>query len=330
MISTTAKISEFFSICIHLLHESGRIIQSVYDSKDFEKQMKGKDDPVTQADIHVQTLLSTGLRHFYPKINIVGEEEVDFKGALNYDFSKINRSLIPEAMYQKVNNEFDLEDSIVWIDPLDGTLSYVDNELDAVCTLIGISHKKRPLLGLVGEYYKRNNDGVTFTYEPKFIFGHKDMRSVHYVYDRELEKENSGYMGKELLIPWELKPKRNPDIEKNFKLVCTQHRIDEKMIQRMESIQGKYTKMGGSGHKTNQVIYGNHDCYFYDRPGTKKWDTCAGEALILAFGGILTGMNGVEYEYTDDKNLLSNKEGVLAMLDREHHAKVVKITKEFK
>lgn len=30
---------------------------------------------------------------------------------------------------------------MVWVDPLDGTLSYVKEEYDAVTTLIGISHK---------------------------------------------------------------------------------------------------------------------------------------------------------------------------------------------
>ncbi len=31
-----------------------------------------------------------------------------------------------------------MKDAIVWIDPLDGTLSYLKGELDCVTTLIGI------------------------------------------------------------------------------------------------------------------------------------------------------------------------------------------------
>ena len=48
-----------------------------------------------------------------------------------------------------LNDEFSIEDTIVWIDPLDGTLSYVKNELDAVTVLIGVSHKKSPLMGII-------------------------------------------------------------------------------------------------------------------------------------------------------------------------------------
>lgn len=39
-----------------------------------------------------------------------------------------------------LNNEFDVEKAVVWVDPLDGTLSYVNNELDCVTTLIGVSY----------------------------------------------------------------------------------------------------------------------------------------------------------------------------------------------
>lgn len=322
--SSSIKVSEFFSICLHLIHESGKIIQAVYDSKDFEKKMKGKDDPVTQADIHVQTLLATGLRHFYPKIHIVGEEDVEFKGELNYDFSKINRSLLPTDLYSKVNNEFSLEDSVVWIDPLDGTLSYVDNELDAVCTLIGVSYKSRPLMGLVGHYYQKKEN---FAYQPQVFFGHKDMNQVHYVYDHELFP----YLLKEgSLIPWELKPLFNKNIESNFRVCCTKHRIDEVLRERINKINGVPHLMGGSGWKLLQVILGTADCYFYDRTGTKKWDTCAGEALLLALGGILTTMDGKSYEYLEPPAEMANKEGVLAMLNRDFHEKVVKVTKDFK
>lgn len=49
-----------------------------------------------------------------------------------------------------MNNEFELEKAIVWVDPLDGTLSYVNNELDSVTTLIGLSYETRPLIGIIG------------------------------------------------------------------------------------------------------------------------------------------------------------------------------------
>ena len=42
---------------------------------------------------------------------------------------------------------------------------------------------------------------------------------------------------------------------------------------------------------------GNADIYFYEKPGTKRWDTCAGEALLESVGGYLTDIDGQAYKY---------------------------------
>ena len=52
--------------------------------------------------------------------------------------------------------------------------------------------------------------------------------------------------------------------------------------------EAKVTKAGGSGYKVMQVIEGNHDVYIYPRLGTKKWDSCAPEAILRSVGGTLT------------------------------------------
>lgn len=68
----------------------------------------------------------------------------------------MNLNLINENLFYKgknnsqLNNEIEiLDDTILWIDPLDGTLSYIKNELEAVTNMIGLSSNKRPVLGLI-------------------------------------------------------------------------------------------------------------------------------------------------------------------------------------
>ena len=39
------------------------------------------------------------------------------------------------------------------------------------------------------------------------------------------------------------------------------------------------------------------DAYIYPTPGTKRWDTCAGDALIRAAGGAVTDLHGQELVY---------------------------------
>lgn len=69
----------------------------------------------------------------------------------------MNQNLFPENLFSKSNSNQTLSESIeinddviVWVDPLDGTLSYVNGELDAVTTLIGLSVGSVPVLGIIG------------------------------------------------------------------------------------------------------------------------------------------------------------------------------------
>jgi len=91
-----------------------------------------------------------------PTIRIVGEEDIVYEGDLGFDFNTLNLDLFNESLFAKtsnnlqINTEIDLADVCIWIDPLDGTLSYVNKDFDGVTTLIGLSLGDRPLLGLIG------------------------------------------------------------------------------------------------------------------------------------------------------------------------------------
>jgi 3'(2'), 5'-bisphosphate nucleotidase len=99
---------------------------------------------------------------------------------------------LPE--YFKDNESFELDDAIVWIDPLDGTLSYIKGEMDCVTTLIGVSVKGKPILGLIGKPYKKNGDGYDFS--PMTYFAHANMNKIYYTYEKDIKSK--------VLIPYEL------------------------------------------------------------------------------------------------------------------------------
>ena len=75
-----------------------------------------------------------------------------------------------------LDNEFPIDDSILWIDPLDGTLAYTKNELEAVTVLMGVSHKKSPLLGIIAHIYPRKsieeNRKCDYDFDPQIYFAH--------------------------------------------------------------------------------------------------------------------------------------------------------------
>lgn len=74
-------------------------------------------------------------------------------------------------------------------------------------------------------------------------------------------------------------------------------------------------RRGGAGYKTVLVLDGTADCYFFPTRGTKKWDTCATEALIVCVGGTVTDCLGNPIPYAVGPGItLHNEHGILITL----------------
>jgi len=78
----------------------------------------------------------------------------------------------------------------------------------------------------------------------------------------------------------------------------------------------------GAGFKILKIIEGTADIYLYPFKGTKKWDTCAPEAVLRSAGGQLTDIRGNKLIY-DENSSIENSEGTLCSL--HDHDKYVKL-----
>lgn len=77
------------------------------------------------------------------------------------------------------------------------------------------------------------------------------------------------------------------------RLAVTRSHNSEMVEQVTESLQpSQVIQAGGAGNKMLMVLEGVVDAYVYPSTGTKKWDTCAGNALIQAAGGTVTDLHG--------------------------------------
>ena len=74
---------------------------------------------------------------------------------------------------------------------------------------------------------------------------------------------------------------------------------------------------GGCGNKILMVLEGKVDAYVFPSNGTKKWDTCGGEAIISAAGGMLTDIHGSQINYTFVPNKYKNETGLLVTMDKD-------------
>lgn len=72
------------------------------------------------------------------------------------------------------------------------------------------------------------------------------------------------------------------------------------------------------------LIEGKAHAYVFASSGSKRWDTCAPEAILRELGGELTDIHGAKYEYNKETQPV-NTRGVLGTARAEDHVAFVKM-----
>uniref|UniRef100_A0AC35G9X0 Inositol monophosphatase n=1 Tax=Panagrolaimus sp. PS1159 TaxID=55785 RepID=A0AC35G9X0_9BILA len=90
------------------------------------------------------------------------------------------------------------------------------------------------------------------------------------------------------------------------------------------ALKGQYTvePAGGSGYKTLRLINSTAEYYIHST-AIKKWDLCAGDAIIRAAGGALIDLEGESIDYNSKLPVL-NKKG-LFMARKDVYSSFMKI-----
>jgi 3'(2'), 5'-bisphosphate nucleotidase len=114
-------------------------------------------------------------------------------------------------------------------------------------------------------------------------------------------------------------PPRTGDLTR---IVTTRSHMTDIVRRDLTSIPNStMIQAGGAGYKFLTILDGKADVYVYPRDGTKRWDTCAPEALLRALNGTMVDIFGNEYSYaTNQLNIFENCYGLLASssLDNSH------------
>lgn len=283
--SSKINVLELLSACIESATKASEIIRQVWSSGNLNVQNKGINDPFTEADVKAQQTIMSMLRVKWPQITIVGEEDCsqapiqDFE--LNFDrLKEFNDKVSPEF------KSVDLKDIVIFVDPLDATKEYTKGILEAVTTLIGISYKGEPIGGVV--------------YQP-FVHSPQDT-----------EKKGTCIYGLQSIGVFGIEKKERNDGK--VVLITTASHFSAEVQEAIALIKpDQVIRAGGSGNKVVQILLGVADVYVYPTPGTKKWDTCAPEALLRILGGTLTDTTGTPYSYFANSSH-SNSKGIVCSL----------------
>lgn len=259
--------------------EGGIKVLEVYNSTKLNLKSKGltkegANNPVTDADMLSHCAMYYGLIHTFPHIQVISEEHSSEKACL----TSHNLDLDPTVLHSRhelPDESVAAADITVWIDPLDATQEFTEKLVEYVTTMVCVAVKGVPTLGV-----------------------------IHFPF--------SGYttwawVGQHV-------PVKHAVPQGKIKVITSRsHKGDVSSVVR--SALGKDVELvqaGGAGYKSIQVATGNASAYIHTTQ-IKKWDICAGDAVLRALGGKMTTLTGEDITYGADSDFI-NKRGLLATL----------------
>jgi 3'(2'), 5'-bisphosphate nucleotidase len=315
--------------CVKLSAEAADLGKEIFESGDLQvvdksdpaefssvlpKEQEAKaDNPQTLADRTAQQHIVTGLKtRFSSRLRIIGEEDRDVVTRVFQCVPPDDG--IPEELkgatmpQQYVGMSF--ENVQVLIDPLDGTKEYTSGNnaaaREAGTVLIGICLAGRPVAGV-----------ITRVFTGESLFGIVDVG--WYCTNMTAEKKAN------LVTIRESRDKAHKD----RRVVCTtKSHGDEKLEKYVADCAAtSVVRSGGCGGKVFLMFEGKADAYVFPKAGTKKWDTAGPEAILIAYGGLMTQPNGELLEYSNRAEVgteeMQNQSGLIATWcggrDRNYH-----------
>jgi len=279
----SSPLARVVASSVAIARHAGGVICSIMQTGNLDIVNKGDGtsnfDPQTLADRKAQSIIIGSLEKQHPGLKVIGEED-DVEADTEDLVMEMDAEVLQNAnnLSQEMNS-INIQDLVVWVDPLDGTKEFTEGNVTHVTVLIGISHAGRPLAGVIHQ---------PFATPARTIWGIVGL----------------GQFG----IP----PSSRSD---GLRIVTTtKSHSSENVILSLEAIKAdQVIRTGGAGYKVLQLLEGVADAYIFPTPGCKKWDTCAPEAILRACGGRLSDALGEDIDYADTTpRAFTNWTGVIA------------------
>ncbi|XP_037541514.1 3'(2'),5'-bisphosphate nucleotidase 1 [Nematolebias whitei] len=293
MSGNPAVIMRLVASAYSVAEKAGAIVRNVLHSGELGIVEKtGANDLQTVADRLAQQSICASLSRRFPKITIIGEEDLP---AEEVQEDLIENGQSEEILQKNCPEEYSTlkeDELVVWVDPLDGTKEYTEGLLDNVTVLIGIAYGGRAIAGVINQPFYNYQLGAGATLG-RTMWGMLGL----------------GAFGFQL-----------QEVPGDKRIVTTTRSHSNKVVIDCVNAMEPHevVRVGGAGNKIIQLVEGKASAYVFASPGCKKWDTCAPEAILHAVGGKLTDMYGNGYRYDADVKHM-NSAGVLATLRNHGH-----------
>lgn len=297
--SSTVSLKQLLAVAIEVAARGGiEVVRIREDPANMGEESKGKtkegaNDPKTNGDMLSHRAMYWGIKKAFPQLNVISEEH----DVEDVDLGQVKApSLKNSEVESRAAGEDTLvpaEEIAVWIDPLDATQEYTENLREYVTTMVCVAVNGHPVLGVIHK-----------PFEKRTAWGWAGPNIV----SRTVEEDLKGSAAVE-------------DLTRARIIVSRSHAGDvETTAKGAFGPNITVTPAGGAGYKTWEVIRGQQDAYVHTTL-IKKWDICAGNAILAAVEGEMTTLQGKIIDYKGVKGNEKNTGGVLATV--HHHAKFV-------
>ena len=269
-----------------IAYQAGKAIMEIYDSDDFNVELKGDGSPLTRADKAAHLVIAEGLEKHFAEIPVLSEEGKN----ILYDTRKNWRTFF-------------------LVDPLDGTKEFIKRNGEFTVN-IALIEDGNPIAGVVyapvlGTMYVAEIDAS----------GHWQLATGTKAIESNV-LSNAEVKESQLLVASSQQPKQKPETsdqklatrnQKPYRVVASRSHNNELTEAFIEEKRKEFGSVEivpmGSSLKICLVAEGKADVYPRLGP-TMEWDTAAAHAIALAAGCTVL-------EYESNTPLKYNKENLL-------------------
>ncbi|XP_023254030.1 inositol monophosphatase 3 [Seriola lalandi dorsalis] len=285
-------LRDLLAVSVEAAVLGGREVKKVRDENNLKERSKGKtkegaSELLTLGDLESHRKMYNLIRNTFPDIMVNSEEHdnmVDKAATWSRD--------IPADILDKIEGGKDVpaESITVWIDPLDATQEYTENLVKYVTTMVCVALDGKPVIGVIHQPF------TEFT-AWAFVGQGSNMR-----------------------------PRSSYSVSPPSVIVSRSHSGKVKnYIHDAFGNSTTITEAGGAGYKVLSLLdMPAHEMGSIDQADVyvhitfiKKWDICAGAALLNALGGHMTTLKGQDIDYSGPP---LNKGGLVASVGVDHKA----------
>jgi len=287
--SQSVNLKDLLSVAISVAENGGKEVVAVREEADIGESSKGKtregaNDPKTDGDMRSHVQMYYGLKKRFPNVQIISEEHDEKEVDLTKVHHASDKNAEVEELLNGINIEVPVDDVAVWIDPLDATQEYTENLREYVTTMVCVAVKGTPMLGIIHKPFDQST-----------AWGFASQKVV----SKSLKDHSSSG--------------QDTDLASARIIVSRSHKGDVESVAKETFGPGiTVTPAGGAGFKTWEVVKGTQDAYIHTTL-IKKWDICAGAAILNALGGKMTTLKGdtIDFGRADQEK---NEGGLLATM----------------